>query len=421
MRSMARLAQNLHVKNLIFLALHLVFLAKLITASNRYLRASTISQDATQASNGRSFNVQNYGAVGNGVHDDTEAFTSAWNDACKASSAILHVAGGKTYLVNNLNFLGPCQPGFKFQVDGTIVAPDNPGSWKSTHVWLSFQHLQQFTLTGKGTIDGRGNNWWGKQKSRPTAIQFNDVKGSALSGLKVTNSPEFHVTLTNCDSVQIVGITIQAPESSPNTDGIDTFQSTNIVIKDSTIGTGDDCIGIGDGSSNIRISDITCGPGHGISIGSLGKGNTKADVHSIHVNGAKLKSTTNGLRIKTWQGGSGMASDITYENVQMEDVSNPIIINQFYCDTGDTGSVCKAQGSAVKISNVQYSNIRGTSATKDGITLSCSQSGSCTGITMENIDLVTNSGAHAACNAQHVKARTLGVVIPSACLGKNAK
>ncbi|XP_057862084.1 polygalacturonase-like [Cryptomeria japonica] len=71
----------------------------------------------------------------------------------------------------------------------------------------------------------------------PQAIQFNDVKGSALSGLKVTNSPQFRVTLTNCDSVQIVGITIQAPESSPNTDGIDMFQSTNIVIKDSTIGT----------------------------------------------------------------------------------------------------------------------------------------------------------------------------------------
>ncbi|XP_059064539.1 polygalacturonase-like [Cryptomeria japonica] len=141
------------------------------------------------------------------------AFTRAWNDACKASSATLNVAGGKTFLVNNLYFQGPCQPGFTFQ---------------------------------------------------------------------------------------IVGITIQAPESSPNTDGIDTFQSTNIVIKDSTIGTGDDCVGIGDGSSNININDITCGPGHGISIGSLGRGNTKAYVHSIHVNGAKLTLTTNGLRIKTW-------------------------------------------------------------------------------------------------------------------------
>ncbi|XP_059071095.1 polygalacturonase-like [Cryptomeria japonica] len=421
MRSMARPGQNLHVKNLVFVVLYLIIMAveaQLIRSTNRYLRASTISLAATQGNNGRSFDVQNYGAVGDGEHDDTEAFTRAWNDACKASSATLNVPGGKAFLVNNLNFQGPCQPGFTLQVDGTIVAPENPSSWKSTYVWLLFEHLQKFTLTGKGTIDGKGSNWWGKQKSRPTAIQFNDVKGSALSGLKVTNSPQFHVTLTNCDSVQIVGITIQAPESSPNTDGIDTFESTNIVIKDSTIGTGDDCVGIGDGSSNININDITCGPGHGISIGSLGRGNTKADVHSIHVNGAKLTSTTNGLRIKTWPGGSGVASDITYENVQMEDVSNPIIINQFYCDTGDTGSGCKSQGSAVKISNVEYSNIRGTSATEDGITLSCSQSGSCTGITMENIDLVTGSGAQVACNAQNVQG---GNSIPSRCLGNNGQ
>ncbi|GLJ10708.1 hypothetical protein SUGI_0133520 [Cryptomeria japonica] len=115
--------------------------AQLITSSNRYLRASTISLASTQGRNGRSFGVQNYGAVGDGEHDDTEAFTRAWNDAYKASSATLNVPGGKTFLVNNLNFQGPCQPGFTFQVDGIIVAPENPSSWKSTYVWLLIKHL----------------------------------------------------------------------------------------------------------------------------------------------------------------------------------------------------------------------------------------------------------------------------------------
>ncbi|GLJ59359.1 hypothetical protein SUGI_1504920, partial [Cryptomeria japonica] len=124
------------------------------------------------------------------------------------------------------------------------------------------------------------------------------------------------------------------------------------------------------------------------------------------------------LRIKTWPGGSGVASDITYENGQMEDVSNPKIINQFYCETVDTGSGCKSQSSAVKISNVEYSNIRGTTPTEDGITLSCSQSGSCMGIKMENIVLVTGSGAQASCNAQNVQG---GNSIPSRCLGNNGQ
>ena len=70
------------------------------------------------------------------------------------------------------------------------------------------------------------------------AIQFNDVRMSSFIGLRVINSPQFQVTLTGCDNVQIIGITIQAPETSPNTDGIDTFMSTNIVIQGCTIGTG---------------------------------------------------------------------------------------------------------------------------------------------------------------------------------------
>lgn len=50
------------------------------------------------------------------------------------------------------------------------------------------------------------------------------------------------------------------------------------------------------------------------------------------VSGAKLIGTTNGLRIKTWQGGSGYAKNIVFKNVLMDNVTNPIIIDQHYCD-----------------------------------------------------------------------------------------
>lgn len=35
------------------------------------------------------------------------------------------------------------------------------------------------------------------------------------------------------------------------------------------------------------------------------------------------------------QGGSGEASNIKFENVEMEEVKNPIIIDQNYCDQDD--------------------------------------------------------------------------------------
>lgn len=69
-----------------------------------------------------------------------------------------------------------------------------------------------------------------------------------------------------------------------------------------------------------------------ISIGSLGEDGSKQFVSGITVKGAKFSSTTNGVRIKTWQGGSGSASNIKFQNIQMKNVTNPIIIDQNYCD-----------------------------------------------------------------------------------------
>ncbi|KAG4915935.1 hypothetical protein JHK87_053492 [Glycine soja] len=47
---------------------------------------------------------------------------------------------------------------------------------------------------------------------------------------------------------------------------------------------------------------------------------------------AKIFGTKNGVRIKTWQGGSGSASNIQFQNIEMDNGTNPIITNQNYCD-----------------------------------------------------------------------------------------
>lgn len=65
--------------------------------------------------------------------------------------------------------------------------------------------------------------------------------------------------------------------------------------------TGDDCVSIQTGCSNIDVHNVNCGPGHGISIGSLGKDNTKACVSSITVRDVTMHDTMTGVRIKTWQ------------------------------------------------------------------------------------------------------------------------
>lgn len=64
---------------------------------------------------------------------------------------------------------------------------------------------------------------------------------------------------------------------------------------------GDDCISIQTGCTDVLIHDVNCGPGHGISIGSLGIDGITACVSNITVRDVKLHDTMTGVRIKTWQ------------------------------------------------------------------------------------------------------------------------
>ena len=81
-----------------------------------------------------------------------------------------------------------------------------------------------------------------------------------------------------------------------------------------------------------------------------------------------------------------MASNIVFQNIEMNDVTNPIIIDQNYCDTSDKRK-CKQQSKAVKVQNVLYKNIRGTSASKYAIAFDCSKSIPCQGIVLQNVQL----------------------------------
>jgi polygalacturonase len=174
---------------------------------------------------------------------------------------------------------------------------------------------------------------------------------------------------------------------------------------------------IEDGTHNLLVTKVVCGPGHGISIGSLGDDNSRAEVSSIAVDSVQLYGTTNGVRIKSWQGGSGYAKDITFQNIIMDNVQNPIIIDQNYCDSAKP---CKKQESAVEISNVVFKNIRGTTISKNAINLSCSNPTSCTDIVLENIDLkMEGNKGETESTCQNAKWRKAGIVIPQPCEAKN--
>lgn len=145
------------------------------------------------------FDVRAFGATGNGSCDDTLAFRAAWKAACSAESATLLLPSDGVFTVTSTIFSGPCKPGLTFQVssakaqsfvmarmnpscpilicpihvvtdlyvlhqiDGVLMPPDGPASWPaadSRRQWIVFYKTDGMTLTGRGTIEGNGEDWW---------------------------------------------------------------------------------------------------------------------------------------------------------------------------------------------------------------------------------------------------------------------
>ncbi|KAI3525126.1 hypothetical protein L1887_03798 [Cichorium endivia] len=341
------------------------------------------------------FNVMAFGAKGNGKVDDSPAFTKAWKAACQSQPnkrSILVIPGGRTFFLKPMDFEGPCKPSSIFvQVSGNIVASTKKTDWLGHHVdtWLSFNTVNGLTVSGNGRIDGQGSIWWknacigspppGTPCHAPVALQFKKCNKMRLNGLTHVNSPRVHLLMTKCNGVIFSNLKIIAPETSPNTDGINIAGSTNVVIRDSVIGTGDDCIAISGGSSNIKISGIMCGPGHGISIGALGGDDV---VENVDVRNCTMKKTLAGVRIKSWQGGNGYARKISFTGIKFDAVYNPIWIDQYYCPTQKN---CINAASAVKLSDITFRGIAGTSSMDNVINLSCSKSVACTNIVVDSV------------------------------------
>ncbi|KAI4348177.1 hypothetical protein L6164_008931 [Bauhinia variegata] len=333
------------------------------------------------------FNVLDFGAKGDGHADDTKAFQAAWAAACKVESSTLVIPSGSVFLVKPISFSGPnCAQNIVFQLDGKIIAPTSSAAWGSGILqWLEFTKLSKITIRGKGIIDGQGSVWWhgGKMSStKPTALRFYGSNGVVVTGISIQNSQQTHLKFDGCTNVQVYGISTSSPGDSPNTDGIHLQNSQDVVIYSSTLACGDDCVSIQTGCSNIYVHDVDCGPGHGISIGSLGKGKTKACVSNVTVQDVTFENTLTGVRIKTWQGGFGSVRDVMFSNIQVTDVETPIMIDQYYCD----GGKCKNATPAVAVAGINYLNVKGT-YTKEPVHLACSESLPCTDITLDTIEL----------------------------------
>ncbi len=203
------------------------------------------------------------------------------------------------------------------------------------------KNLTNVSFTGAGTIDGSGAPWWAAYNanntiSRPRLLYVTGVTNLTIDSLTVQNSPSFHIVPNQCVNVVINNVKVYAPATSPNTDAIDPSYCRNVLISNTSMDVGDDCIAIKSGrvngalipgiSQDITIENCTFLHGHGLSVGS----ETDNGLRNLRVTGCTFNGTTNGIRLKSGAGLGGLMQNLYYSNITMKKVTNPIVVDLNY-------------------------------------------------------------------------------------------
>jgi polygalacturonase len=131
-------------------------------------------------------------------------------------------------------------------------------------------------------------------------------------------------------------VRILAPQHSPNTDAIDPFSSSNVVIDHVYSDVGDDNVAIKSGpinspgpddpSRDIVVQDCTFMHGHGMSIGSELSGGAE----NIVAERITFEDTDNGIRVKSNRDRGHDVGNLVFKDLTMKNVKNPIIISEYY-------------------------------------------------------------------------------------------
>lgn len=290
-----------------------------------------------------SASIEDYGGIGDGLKSNTKAFRDAVNDLRQYSlegGALLFVPAGK-WLTGSFNLSSHFT--LYLHKDAVLLASQDINEWPVIDPlpsygrgrdapggrYISFifgTNLSDVIITGdNGTIDGQGLLWWQKfhgkklKYTRPYLIELMHSDNIQISNLTLVNSPSWHVHPIYSSNILIQGITILAPVTSPNTDGINPDSCTTTRIEDCYIVSGDDCVAVKSGwdeygisygmpTKQLIIRRLTCVSPYSamIALGSEMSGG----IEDVRAEDIVAINTESGVRIKTAVGRGGYIKDI---------------------------------------------------------------------------------------------------------------
>lgn len=351
----------------------------------------------------RDFDIRKFGAKDDGVFDCTEAFQKAIAScASQGGGRIIVPVGefltGAIRLKSNVNLHVSSGATIRFTRD-TSKYPLVFTRWEGVELMNYSPFIYAFeehniAITGRGTLDGNADcdHWWrwkGREQCgwkpgdpsqekdrnllfemaekgvpvaervfgeghylRPQFIQPYRCKNVLIEGVTLKNSPMWQVHPVLCTNVTVHGMTITGGSanrySGPNTDGCDPESCTDVLIKNCSFNTGDDCIAIKAGrnadgrrvhvpSENIVIQGCHMNDGHGgVTIGSeISGGVRNVFAENCRMDSPRLDSA---IRIKNNAMRGGLLENINVRNIEVGQVAMAgLSIDDFYQE-GEKGS-----------------------------------------------------------------------------------
>ena len=365
---------------------------------------------AANAAN-KTCDVRGMGAKGDGHTKDTTALQAAI-DACSQPG------GGTVYLAAGTYVAGPLdlKSHVRLLLDKDAILLGSPdmadfpiradAPWRKVSL-IHADHATDISISGEGVIDGNGKIWWDAkalrkkgepEAPRPLLIDLTNSKRILIEGVTIRNSPQYNIATFLCDGLTVRNVTILNPgHGAPNTDGIDPFSTSHVLIEHTTIDTGDDNVAIKSGlvergdpnvpSTDIVIRDCTFRAGHGLSIGS----ETAGGVRNVTVERVTFHGTRQGIRIKSARGRGNDIGNFSYRDITMEGVETPIQITAYYTGVVKNDSGQPMTEHTPRFHNITIEDVTATGAKRAGVIMGLPES-PIKNLVLKNVHIATEKG-----------------------------
>ncbi|EXK80458.1 murein transglycosylase [Fusarium oxysporum f. sp. raphani 54005] len=368
-------------------------------------------------------------------HRVKSCYVKASNNGGDDAASILHAFhtcnnGGTVVLAANYTIASPLDLTFLKHVDvaitGTINFAPDLSYWTEHSFKYTYQDATAFWRFGGedvnifghgvGLINGNGQPWYDAAATntsllRPVLFLVDGLRGGSVTGLRMIYPPSWFNLIANSTDIIVSDLDLQAVSKNSNlaknTDGWDIYRSDSVVLQNSVINNGDDCVSLKPNSTNIVVQGLHCNGSHGISVGSLGQYAKEFDiVENVYVYNISMSNASDGARIKVWPGqytafqdnlngggGSGYVKNVTYDG--LFNTNNDWAIELTQCYGQKNLTLCNEFPSNMFISDVVFKNMWGTTSKrydpKVG-TLVCSDALKCSNIQAHNISVSPPSG-----------------------------